>query len=181
MEENSSEKLVLDATAFIGPEYAMLQNIPFSSFSTTYSVIAELKDFRSKANMEILKVANRLDVLEPSLKTIEQIQDLIKKFDPKTRLSRTDIEILALTRELKGSLMTNDYRLQNLAVLLNIPIIAREEAKIKKTKQWILKCRSCGHIEDEPLDNCPECGGKLRIITKKFQHKSPPKTSSNRK
>ncbi|MHA1972362.1 MAG: NOB1 family endonuclease [Candidatus Hodarchaeales archaeon] len=162
-----SDKIVLDATTFIGPEYALLQRFSSSSFFTTHNVIRELRDFRSKANMEILKAGHKLQILDSDPKIIEQVKERIRKFDTKTKLSQTDIGLLALAHDLKGSLMTNDYRLQNLATLLSIPILARKESTIKKTKQWVLKCRSCGHIENEPLNNCPECGGDLRIVIKK--------------
>ncbi len=165
--------IILDATAFIGLDFPKLLNLKNVVFYTTNGVISELKDFRSRMNLEVLKQKKNVYIQNPNLDIKILIENKIWKVDPHTTLSSTDIDILVLASQMEGTLMTNDLALQNIGFHLNIPINVISGKMVTHLHQWGLKCGSCGKKIQEKLINCPECGGKTkRVSIKTFQQKS---------
>jgi len=158
------KKYVLDATVFIGYDFQMLQKLENSQFYTTPSIFNELKDFKSRMNFEILQETKQIIISHPDHKDLIIIHKKIEKIDPNTLLSSSDIEILALSWKIGATLITNDYRLQNLAILLNIAINTLSGKKITEIVKWYLKCRNCGQIEKNNTDFCSNCNGELKRI-----------------
>ena len=156
------KKYVLDATVFIGFDFQMLQKLKNSQFYTTSSVFNELKDFKSRMNFEVLQETNQITISHLDQVDLISIHDKIEKIDPNTLLSSSDIELLALSQKIGASLITNDFRLQNLAILLNVALHTLSGKKITKTFNWYLKCISCGQIEKNRTDYCSNCNGKLK-------------------
>lgn len=159
--------LVLDATAFIRLDFPLLQTID-ALFYTTPGVMSELKDSKSRMNLDVLKYSNKLKLNSPQNELIEELKKRIQLIDPQTTLSQVDIEVLALTLQLKGSLVSNDLNLQNAAVHLNIPTKVFSGKKITHLRKWRLKCKSCGNVIKDTVESCPICGGNLkRFLIKK--------------
>jgi UPF0271 protein len=155
--------LVLDATAFIGLDFPKLLSKK-SSFLTTHGVVSELKDTRSKMNLDVLKYSNRLKFSVPQDSLIEKVKTRIKLIDQQTPLSRVDIEVLALALQVNGTLISNDLNLQNAALHLNIPIKVISGKKITHLRKWQLKCKSCGEVIINEIEVCPFCGGTLNRV-----------------
>jgi UPF0271 protein len=84
------------------------------------------------------------------------------KIDPIRKLSHADIEILTLTWEKDGILITNDLAIQNAAQQFKIKTDVVSGKKIKYTRKGILKCTSCSRTYKFLTDTCPDCGGKLK-------------------
>lgn len=158
---------VLDATAFIGLDFPILQTIPNVIFFTTLSVVSELKDFRSRMNMDVLKHSGLLQFNVPQNKLLQELKKRIQVIDPQTTLSPADIDVLALTLQLKGTLISNDLSLQNAALHFEIPIKVISGRKITYPRKWQLKCTSCGKFEKETLQICASCGGILKRVPTK--------------
>ena len=156
--------LVLDATAFIRLDFPQLQSTNNTIFFTTQSVVSELKDSRSRMNLDILKYSGRLKFSFPQNKIIKELEKQIYSIDPQTSLSYVDIEVLALTLQLEGALVSNDLNLQNVALHLNIPIKVVSGKKILELRKWQLKCKSCGRKINDAIVNCPFCGGMLKRV-----------------
>lgn len=157
-------RFVLDATAFIGLDFPQLQMIPNSKFYTSLKVESELKDFRSRTNLDILKHSGRLQICNPKENLLKDIKRRIQAVDPQTSLSSVDLGILTLALELKGTLISNDLHLQNAALYLNIPIKVISGKKITSLREWQLKCMSCGKIEEKETGICPSCGGDMKRV-----------------
>ncbi|MFX0049828.1 MAG: NOB1 family endonuclease [Candidatus Hermodarchaeota archaeon] len=156
---------VLDATAFIGLNFPILmepKTFPNASFFTTPSVASELKDFRSKMNLEAMKESGLLQFNTPIPEIQHKITNKIKMIDPQSTLSRVDIDILTITLQLKGILITNDFTIQNMAHFLKIPIKSIDGKKITNLRMWQLKCKSCGKNAEIYFQTCPHCGGQLK-------------------
>lgn len=158
---------MLDATAFIGLDFPLLQLIPDVDFFTTLSVELELKDFRSRMNIDILKNTGRLQFGTPEKNILNELKKQIQVIDPQTPLSPVDLDILAVTYQLNGTLISNDMNLQNAAVHLKIPIRVISGKKITHPRKWQLKCTSCGKIGETASQTCAFCGGNLKRVTKK--------------
>lgn len=157
---------VLDSTVFIGLDFPFLQEWKNAIFFTTSTVASELKDIRSKMNFDILRQSGNLRLNDPDPELLNEIERRIEKFDPKTSLSFIDIEVLVLTLQLKGTLITNDLLLQNAASHLGVPIRVISGKKIVQTRKWVLKCESCGTMIDKKEIACFHCGGRLKRVPK---------------
>lgn len=155
---------ILDATAFIRMDFSQLQATPNVLFFTTQSVGLELKDFRSRMNLDSLRYSGRLKFSNPQDKIIQELKKQIQKVDPQTTLSSTDIEVLALAIQLKGTLISNDLNLQNAAYHFKIPIKVLSGKKIVSPRKWQLKCQGCGKLSNDTFQICPNCGGSLKRV-----------------
>jgi len=155
---------ILDSTAFIRLDFPIIQSIENATFLTTYSVKEELKDFRSRMNLDTMLHSNKLNLISPDPSNIKTMTERLKKIDPIRKLSRTDIEILTLTWEEKGILITNDFAIQNAAHKFKIKTQVVSGKKIKYIRKGILKCISCNKIFKFQMDSCPECGGNLKQV-----------------
>jgi UPF0271 protein len=156
---------VLDATAFIGLNFPILMEsraFPNAAFFTTPSVASELKDFRSKMNLQSMKESGLLKFNTPSPELLNEITKKIKMIDPRSTLSDVDKDILTLALQLRGILITKDFALQNIAYFLKIPIKSINGKKITNLRMWQLKCKSCGKNSEIYFQTCPHCGGQMK-------------------
>ncbi|MHA2153841.1 MAG: NOB1 family endonuclease [Candidatus Hodarchaeales archaeon] len=162
---------VLDTTAFIGLDFPILQTLEVKKFLTAHSVIEEIKDFRSKMNLEVMLQSNELEILSPNPKELKTLTHRIHKLEPKTRLSNTDIQVLALARQVKGVLVSNDLTMQNMAKLINIPTRVVSGKKVTAIRRSHLRCLSCKRTFQESDQPCPACGGELKQYFTKSRSK----------
>ncbi|NJE41718.1 hypothetical protein E3E35_10425 [Thermococcus sp. GR7] len=135
---------------------------------TTPKVVEEVKDPESRLFLEGLINAGKVRVLTPSRESIEAVKEAAKRTGELGELSEADIEILALAYELKGTLFTDDYNLQNIARVLGIEFKTLKRG-IKKVIRWNYVCIGCGRkFTSEPPDGiCPDCGSPVRLIPRK--------------
>ena len=155
---------ILDSTAFIRLDFPRIQSIENATFLSTNSVKEELKDFRSRMNLDTMLHSNKLALISPDPSNIKTMTERLKKVDPIRKLSLTDIEILTLAWEKNGVLITNDFAIQNAALQFKIKTRVVSGKKIKYTRKGILKCTSCNNKFKLQTDSCPDCGGKLKQV-----------------
>lgn len=76
-------------------------------------------------------------------------------------LSETDRRLIAAAFELDGTLVTDDYAMQNVAerLDLDVEVIARDG--ITEEREWQWQCFGCGRVFDEDRERCPICGSEL--------------------
>jgi UPF0271 protein len=144
---------ILDSSAFINEYHTQ------ASIATIPMVREELED----------ESAYRFDALEgsgmhlhiPEEETVERIERAARETGDLDELSRTDIRLIAAAFELDGSLVTDDYAMQNVAEKLEVAVevIAREG--IEEQRDWYFQCSGCGREFDENHDRCPVCGSEL--------------------
>jgi UPF0271 protein len=144
---------VLDASAFIHEYHTSEQmaSIPM--------VQEELED----------EHAYRFDAMEgsgmhihiPDGETVERVERAAGKTGDGEELSETDIRLLAAAFELDGTLVTDDYAMQNVAEKLDVAteVIAREG--IEEARDWLFQCQGCGREFEENADRCRVCGSPL--------------------
>ena len=138
---------------------------------TTDGVSEEIKpggkDFQK---FEMLKEIG-LKILSPSKNSIEEIKKISKKTGDIERLSKTDIEILAVALDLKNKnkdpiILSDDYSIQNISDNLDIKYENISQNKITKRFTWISKCMGCKKKYKEHINICPICGTKTKKIIK---------------
>ncbi len=144
---------VLDSSAFIH-EYHTDESI-----ASIPLVREELED----------ESAYRFDALEgsgmhmhiPDEETIERIERAARETGDFDELSRTDIRLVAATFELDGTLVTDDYAMQNVAEKLEVDVEVIARDGIDEQRSWQYQCQGCGREFDENHDRCPICGSEL--------------------
>jgi len=97
----------------------------------------------------------------PSDGTVDRITRAASETGDADELSETDLLLVATAFELDGTLVTDDYAMQNVAERLNVDVevIAREG--ITEQREWQFQCAGCGRTFDDDHDRCPICGSDL--------------------
>jgi UPF0271 protein len=144
---------ILDSSAFIN-EYHTEETI-----ASIPLVREELED----------ESAYRFDALEgsgmhmhiPDAETVERIERAARETGDYEELSRTDIRLVAATFELDGTLVTDDYAMQNVAEKLDVDVEVIARDGIDEQRSWLFQCQGCGREFEEQHDRCPVCGSSL--------------------
>ncbi len=107
---------------------------------TTPSVIYEVKDEQSKKIVNMVTSANKLTIIRPEKIFVDKIKEEASKNKLYKKLSDTDIDVLALSIQLKEHcsevyLVTDDYSIQKLALKLGIKIVKIKYKGIKELRK----------------------------------------------
>ncbi len=146
-------KIVLDASVFFSDWH------PEGEMFTTHSVCHELRDIRSRGNYEKL-CADGLTVVSPGRESKEAVTAAAATSRDARVISDTDRDLLALTRELGAVLYTDDFAIQNVAIVLGVkthPISQRKAGRV----HWKYRCAGCGRYFDHDGE-CPVCGAVVK-------------------
>ena len=144
---------VLDASAFIN-EYHTTEPV-----ATIPLVREELQD----------ESAYRYDAMEgsgmhiqiPEEGTVERVRRAAQQSGDLDVLSETDIRLIAASLELGGTIVSDDYAIQNVAERLDIAVELIAQEGIEEQREWQFQCQGCGREFDENKDRCPICGSDL--------------------
>ena len=151
---------VLDATAIRSG-----MTISGEGWYTIPEVIDEIRLGRQARNLDMLLEAS-LKVMSPDEAALKTIEEAASKTHDLESLSRTDIGVLALAYQLKATIISDDYAVQNIASILKIPI--KTDLKgIREIIHWTFRCRGCGKYYDKMQPDCPVCGSEIRRVKKK--------------
>ena len=154
---------VLDASAFInGFE-------PKGQFNFTVSLITdEVKDLKSKILLDQVIEEGKIIIKEPKDEFIKELNEIISKSGDDLRLSEADKKLLALALDLKSEnenikVLTDDYSMQNVLRILQIPYDSIITEGIKGVYNWVKTCEGCKKEfdADYPFDDCEICGSKV--------------------
>lgn len=154
-------KYVLDASAFFSGIDFSLEN----ELYTSPLIVEELKHGKMKRKLGYL-IESGLKVLSPSENVVEIVRNFAKKTKDIERISKADLEILALALDLNAVLLTDDYSLQNLASFLKIKYQPILQIGITKEIEWRYRCKGCGRYFEKMYNECPVCGSKLKTTFK---------------
>jgi endoribonuclease Nob1 len=146
-------KAVLDASVFF-TEFEV-SGEPF----TTPSVCDELKDIRSKGNFEKWCAAG-LRVVSPERKTLDRVAGAAATSRDTGIISATDAELLALALDLDAILYTDDFAIQNVAIVLGVKTSPIQQRKAKRI-HWKYRCSGCGKYFDHDGE-CQICGAAIK-------------------
>jgi UPF0271 protein len=144
---------VLDASFFFG-------DFPAEGDTFTVpSVIDELKDIRAKGNFEKW-CARGLRVQSPTEESKKRVISAAGTTKDVTVLSGTDRELLALALDLGAALYTDDFAIQNVALVLGVKTISLLQRKARRV-HWKYRCTGCGRYADHDGE-CPVCGADIK-------------------
>ena len=149
---------ILDATSF----YA---GIPFASKEkhyTTHLVYEEIKHIKKQHGaVNTLVELGRLELLDPKKQFIEKVTLKAKQTGDFTELSNGDISVIALSLQLNGDIITDDFAVSNVAKQLGINTLPVMTSGISKILQRSLYCIACER-EFASGRHCPICGTTLK-------------------
>ena len=165
---NMGDATVLDTSALI--------SWPLSELNGSMIVdsqVAELEKF-SPTRAQIIQSLG-LIVSEPSRDSIAEVTNLAVETGDMSGISQTDLCLVALAYGKGAVLVTDDYRMQNLAERLEMEWRGVVMEGISETWEWELRCIGCGtvfHSPEKPshkkreMEECMNCGSSLRLRKK---------------
>ncbi|MCL2172216.1 MAG: ribonuclease VapC [Nitrososphaerota archaeon] len=171
---NNSQKktIVLDTSAFLAG---------FDPFSlgeeqvTVPKVHDEVKsNMMTRVRFSVAIESGKVKIKTPNDEYINRIKLSANKIGDSHLLSETDIQLLALSLELKAlgnnpEIITDDYSIQNVAKQNGIKFYALATFGIKRLLEWIRYCPAC-HQEypiNSTFNDCQICGTDLKRKPKK--------------
>ena len=110
----------------------------------------------------------KIIIKEPKEEFIKELNETISKSGDDLRLSEADKKLLALALDLKCEnenikVLTDDYSMQNVLNILEIPYDSIITEGIKGVYNWVKTCEGCKKEfdADYPFDDCEICGSKV--------------------
>lgn len=156
---------VLDTSAIMG---GFAPGLSDAELITVKDVLEEARNISSKLELETAVMLGKVKVLEPSADSMQKVKELARKTGD--QISGTDSKLLALSLDMKekgGILLSDDYAIQNLAVLLDIPYQRISMPGITRVFKWVAVCPACGREYPSNTAQCPDDGSKLKRKPKK--------------
>lgn len=162
---NEPNMKVIDSSAILNKE-----NPDFSAgqYITIPEIREEIKDFRSKAVLELALDNREIKITEPSDEVIEQIKKTAKETGDLQLLSDFDLKVLALAYQEKATIITDDYDIQNMAAALGLgfePVSMKIKKRITRKKY----CKYCRKFSEEE-ESCEVCGNPLVLKAKRLEN-----------
>ena len=135
---------------------------------TTSMVYEEIEHIKTKQGaLEMLQQTNRLQIRDPTEKSIISVTDASIKTGDNLTISKQYVSIIALALENDIELITDDFAVTNVAKQLKIKTSSLMTKGISIVGKWISYCSICGK-EFSKQKECPICGSKLnRKLIKK--------------
>ena len=166
---NMGDDMVLDTSALISWPLSELNGSMIVN-----SQIAELEKF-SPTRAQIIQSLG-LIISEPSRDSISEISKLAVETGDMSGISQTDLSLVSLAYSKGAVLVTDDYRMQNIAEYSKIKWRSVNTDGIKDIWKWEIVCMGCKIVKIMPesttnqknnLGQCVECGSKLKVRKKK--------------
>ena len=149
---------VLDSSALFS-----MENLPDDSVCPP-GVVEELRRYNDP---RLDRWGDLLRTSDCTVASVKVVKDVAKKSGDLGRLSDIDITVIALALDLDGIILTDDYSIQNVSKIMNIPYKAVGTEGIKKVEKWNYRCTGCGKWFKENSPECPICGHAMRSHRKK--------------
>ena len=156
MTASKPSHLVLDTSAILHG----VSPYEGSYFVTVPEVLEEIK--KGEIRRIIDSYGDLLNVLSPGPESIRRSTEAARKSGDLQKMSRTDIMVVALALEVNGTILTNDYCIQNVAGSLGVNFQGVNAPAISRKVVWKVSCTGCGRTYEPRVDICPVCGHKTR-------------------
>ena len=151
---------VLDASALLAGRDLLLEEM-----YCTPDVLREVKGKDPTVQLMSM-IETRVKIRAPSEDGMARVIESSNRSGDVKRLSPSDIGVLALALELKATIITDDYSIQNVAKEMGLEYRGLSFPDIEKKIEWGYRCVGCGKRYDEPKDECPICGSRIKTTPK---------------
>ncbi|MGQ9781709.1 MAG: NOB1 family endonuclease [Nitrososphaeria archaeon] len=157
---------VLDASALIFDSFLASLSLSY----TTDEVIEEVsKGEIARTKIDVYLSQGKIKVMVPPKEYFSKVTSVTINTADFQILSKADLSIIALALYLKDflndevMLVTDDYAVQNIAVVLGMKFRSLTVKGIMKRINWMIYCPACGKIFKEAAGPvCPICGHNLK-------------------
>lgn len=105
-----------------------------------------------------------LRLVPPTLANLRRVEEAAGKTGDDRRLSPVDLDVLAVALDVHGTIHTDDYSIQNVASVLDIPFRGIAQAGISEVITWVYRCRGCGRIYPDVVKECTVCGSEVKQV-----------------
>jgi len=143
-------------------------NLEMGTLITSPGVSNELKPGGKDYQAFLFLQEKGLTIKHPSENSVKKIHQIATETGDIGRLSKADIEILALAadfcQEKEVVILTDDYSIQNVAHVLHITFETVSQPGITKRFKWIYQCSGCRKKFKENIKICPICGASTKNI-----------------
>lgn len=146
-------RAVLDASAFF------CENAIGGELFTTPAVVDELVDIRARGNFEKLSAAG-LRVVSPEPRDIVRVEVAATTSRDRGVISATDTGLLALALGMDATLFTDDFAIQNVALVLGVKTSPIQQRRARRI-HWKYRCSGCGRYYDHDGE-CGICGAAIK-------------------
>jgi UPF0271 protein len=137
------------------------------TYFTSPLALDEIERGKKREELDDLVERGVLVVKPPSLDSIERINVGAQETGDINRLSRADMELLALANDMEAVIISDDYSIQNLASRLGIEYEKFGKASIRKEIDWTYRCKGCGRYYEKEQMDCPVCGSEVVMKEKR--------------
>ena len=144
---------ILDTCAFL------TQNHPDGEIATISEIESELNNRQSKQYFTNMREIG-LKIREPNVDSIENIRKKSVETGDLGVLSSIDLKILALAYEMRGTIVSDDFAIQNVAFYTGIEFTSCSGNEIKELRKWKYRCSACKSEVLEKMDSCSVCGSE---------------------
>ena len=79
------------------------------------------------------------------------------------------VAVLALAVDLGGTVVTDDYSIQNVCRAIGVPYETAMAPGIRDRWTWAYRCTGCGRTWPTWHEACPTCGARLRTARRPDQ------------
>ena len=151
--------LVLDSSALFS-----MENLPDVECVCPPGVLRELRKYNDRRPDlwgDLLRVS------ECTASAESEVRAAAERTGDIGRLSPVDITVIALAKDTGGTVLSDDYSIQNVCRAMGIPYRPVGMDGITRKEKWNYRCTGCGKWFKESMPECPICGSPLRSHRKR--------------
>ena len=161
----NQEYLVLDTSAILSRKF----NLNQENIVIPESVMEEVRLGKIARNLAWNEEGLR--IFRPSASNASKVRDAAARTGDLEKLSATDIEVIAVALETGGTIITDDFAIENVASQLGLRFLGADLKPISREIKWQFRCTGCGKKFSSHRKQCPVCGHEVRRIVKSFKER----------
>jgi len=151
--------MILDSSALFS-----MEDLPQEDVVIPAGVADELRKYDDR---RLDRWGDLLRISDCTSVSLKKVKDVALKSGDAGRLSEVDISVIALATDLNGTVMTDDFSIQNVCRIMGIEYISVGTEGIKRVEKWNYRCNGCGKWYKEAMKDCPICGSSMRAHRKR--------------
>ncbi len=155
--------LVIDTSAILSRKL----NIGQENFVIPSSVMEEIK--LGKIARAMIWHEENLNVKRATRESIEMVRKAAKETGDISELSATDIEVIAVALDIQGTVVSDDFAIENVSSRLGLQFLGADLKPISKSITWQFTCTGCGEKYREFVRTCHICGHDVKRSVKSYK------------
>ena len=151
--------MILDSSALFS-----MEDLPGDDIAVPPGVVDEL---RKHKDHRLDRWGSLLRISECTKASVSKVNAASLKSGDAGRLSDVDVSVVALAVDLNGTVLTDDFSIQNVCKIMGIEYRPVVTEGIKEIGKWSYRCNGCGKWYKEKMNDCRICGYGMRSYRKR--------------